>query len=95
MDRIKSIEPLSLEGNVAENWRRWIQRWKLYVVASGVDKNPEATQSAILLHTIGQDAIEVYNTFIFTEEAVDKIDPLIKKFEEHCSWGKISYLREI
>ena len=88
MERLKSIEPLSLQGNVAENWRRWIQRWKLYVVASGADKKTEAIQCAIFLHTIGQDAIEVYNTFTFTEEQVDKINPLIQKFEDHCAWKK-------
>ena len=58
------------------------------VVASGADKKPEATQCAIFLHTIGQDAIEVYNTFVFTEAQSNKIDHLIQKFEEHCAWKK-------
>ena len=88
METLKSIGPLSLEGNVCENWRRWIQRWRLYIVASGADKKPEATQCAIFLHTIGQDAIDVYNTFTFTEAETDKIDPLIQKFEQHCAWKK-------
>ena len=88
MENLKAIGPLSLEGNVSENWRRWIQRWELYVKASGADKKPEATQCAIFLHTIGQDAIDVYNTFAFTEADTDKINPIIRKFEEHCAWKK-------
>ena len=88
MEHMKSIGALSLNGNVAENWRKWKQRWDLYAVASGAEKKPEATQCAILLHTIGQDALDVYNTFTFTEEEENKIKPLIKKFEDHCAWKK-------
>ena len=37
----------------------------------------EATQCAIFLHTIGDEALEVYDTFTFTETEQDKIEPLI------------------
>ena len=38
MENMKPMGPLNMGGNVAENWRKWKQRWNLYVKASGVDK---------------------------------------------------------
>jgi hypothetical protein len=73
---MKSIRILILIGNVAGNRRKWKQHWGLN---TGVDKKPEATQCTVLLHTIGQDALDVYNTFTLTEKEANKIKPLIKK----------------
>ena len=44
-----------------------------------------ATQCAIFLHTIGEEALDVYDTFTFTETEQDKIEPLIQKFEGYCT----------
>ena len=64
-----------LEGNLSENWRRWVQRFDLYLTASGKIEKDEKVQCAILLHgTIGEEALEIYNTFRFaTGEDPDKI----------------------
>ena len=81
---MKPMGPLKLEGNIAENWRKWKLRWSLYAKASGTDKQEEATQCAIFLHTIGEEALEVYDTFSITEEQKDKLVPIIEKFEAYC-----------
>ena len=65
--------PLSFEGNLAENWRRWIQQFRLYLSATGSDKKDEKVQCSILLTVAGEDAVEVFNTFTFTETEEDKI----------------------
>ena len=85
MEHMKPMVPLKLEGNIAENWRKWKLRWSLYAKASGADKQEEATQCAIFLHTIGEEALEVYDTFSFTEEQKGKLVPIIEKFEAYCS----------
>ena len=56
MENMKPMGPLNMGGNVAENWRKWKQRWNLYVKASGANEKDEATQCAIFLHTIGDEA---------------------------------------
>ena len=38
MDKINNPEPLYFEGNVAENWRRWKQRFLIFMTATGTDK---------------------------------------------------------
>ncbi|GFO22430.1 polyprotein [Plakobranchus ocellatus] len=79
-DLIFAASPcLHLEGNIAENWRKW------YLEASELDKKPKKQQKAILLHTKGPDTLELINTFTFSEEeGIDDISVIMQKFEEHC-----------
>ena len=51
-------------------------------------------QCAILLHLIGEDALRIYNTFTFVDNEVDKIKPIIGKFDDHFNPKKnITYER--
>ena len=85
MDKFQHPEPLSLQGNLAENWRRWRQRFELYMTASGNDSKEEGTKSAILLHVAGPEALEVYNTFTWEEEADKrKVAKIMEQFESYC-----------
>ena len=60
--RLKPPEYLSLHGNVAENWRRWHQRFELYMLAIEADSKPNCTKIAILF-SAKTDALERYNHF--------------------------------
>ncbi|XP_068690629.1 uncharacterized protein [Montipora capricornis] len=84
MEVFKPPGALVLEGNLSENWRRWVQRFDLYLTASGKIEENEKVQCAILLRTIGEDGLEIYNTFRFaTGEDPNKIAHLKKKFEDY------------
>ncbi|XP_070550519.1 uncharacterized protein [Ptychodera flava] len=86
MDKFRPPEPLKLEGNLSENWRRWKQRFQLYMEASEANEKPEKNQCSIFLHVVGDEALEAYNTFTFTNAAdKEKIQVLYEKFEEYCS----------
>ena len=85
MESLNPPKTLCLEGNTAENWRRWIQRFRLYMCATEKDKKAEKLQCAMLLHCAGEEAQELYNTFTFADGEKDKIAPLIKKFEDYCT----------
>ena len=82
---LKPPRALSFEGNVAENWRRWIQHFRLFLNATGRDKKSEEIQCSTLLAVAGEDAMEVYNTFVFAEGEENKIETLIKTFELYCT----------
>ena len=74
MEFFKPLEALSLHGNV-----RWVQRLDLYLKASGKIQENEDVQCAILLHVIGEETMEIYNTFQFaTEEDRTKLDVLVE-----------------
>ncbi|MES9901692.1 MAG: RNase H-like domain-containing protein, partial [Sedimenticola sp.] len=72
--------------NLSECWRRWEQRFDLYLKASSKSKEDEKTQVAILLHSLGDEGIEIYNNFIFDDPAnKDKIKEVLSKFRDYCN----------
>ena len=96
MDTLRPPNSLSFEGNVSENWRRWIQQFRLYLNATGRDRKPEKVQCSTLLTVAGEDAVEIYNTFTFSSGETDKIEPLISKFQAYCIPKKnISFERHV
>ena len=84
MDTLRPPNSLSFEGNVSENWRRWIQQFRLYLNATGRDRKPEKVRCSTLLTVAGEDAVEIYNTFTFASGETDKIEALISKFQAYC-----------
>ncbi|KAK3755128.1 hypothetical protein QZH41_005886 [Actinostola sp. cb2023] len=81
-------------GNVADNWRRWLQQFNLYMNATGRDGKDEKIQYSTFLTIAGEDALEIYNTFTFEEAEANKVKPLIKKFEAYCNPRKnVTYER--
>ena len=84
MSAFKPPSTLSLEGNVADNWRKWKQRFQLYMEASGSMKKPEKQRVAIFLHLVGEEGLEIYNTFSLST-VEQKLDIIFKKFEDYCN----------
>ena len=85
MDRLQPPGPLNLQGNLAENWRRWRQRFELFSSASGLSEKDEKVQSATLLHVAGEEALEIYNTFAWDHEGDEnKVNTIMAKFEAYC-----------
>ena len=67
--------------NPADNWRKFKQRFDLYSVASGLKEKSEDLQASALLHMVGEDALEVYNSFEFTTVADKmKVKSICEKF---------------
>ena len=96
MNQLPPPKPLSFVGNVAENWRRWIQQFRLYLNATGFDKKPAQVQCSTLLTVAGEEALEIFNTFGLTDEDKVKIDVVIKKFEEYCTPKRnVTYERHV
>ena len=73
MDNMKALDNLCLSGDIAENWKKWKQRWTLYALASGAAEKDESVQCAILLHMIGEESLDICNTFTFSQDEVNKI----------------------
>ena len=97
MDKLNPPEQLSLEGNVAENWRKWKQRFELFSAASGLSEKDDKIQSATLLHVVGPEALEIYNTFSWENEGDEnKVVKIMEKFQAYCSPQKnITWERHI
>ena len=79
--------PLRLDAtNLEEEWKFFLQKFRLYMTASGSSEKPEKTRLAMFLNFVGDEALKVYNTFIFTAPAdAEKLDVVINKFKDYCT----------
>ncbi|KAK0132248.1 hypothetical protein N1851_032926 [Merluccius polli] len=75
-----------LHGNLSENWRRFRQRFELYLTAAGGASKSATVQSSLFLHVAGEEAVEVYNTFTYeADDDKHKLPIILDKFEEYCN----------
>ena len=74
------------DANLAETFHSWRRQVDFYLKASGASEKPEATQTAIILHCAGVQVQEVYEHFVFADDA-DKDDPqkVLDKLADYCS----------
>ncbi|UYV68079.1 hypothetical protein LAZ67_5002987 [Cordylochernes scorpioides] len=82
---LKSPKELEILGNLSENWKRFKQRFEIYLEASGLNEKKDNTKTAIFLNIAGENAIDIYNNFKFDKEE-DKYNPdiILKQFEDYC-----------
>ena len=71
MEQFKLPSPLSLEGNLSES-QRFELYFELYLKATEADKKDEQIRVAILLHCVGEDGLEVFNTFQFENKEITR-----------------------
>ncbi|XP_042142891.1 uncharacterized protein K02A2.6-like [Ixodes scapularis] len=78
---------LLLSENVQKNWMLFKQKFELYLQATAPDKpRTEATKTATLLTIAGDDALEIFNNFVFAEgESKEDYKTLVAKFEDYCA----------
>ena len=65
--QVSPPQPLEIEGDRADNWKIWKQRWENYCIITGLNSQPEDYKCAILLHSIGIEAMRIYNGMKFSE----------------------------
>ena len=93
--RCTRLDPtLLLSGNAAQKWKKFKQIFKLYRIASGVCDRDAKLRVPLLLHVMGEESIERYNSFTWYDEdeedktdynQVWKIRELSDAEEEHCA----------
>ncbi|CAC5362482.1 unnamed protein product [Mytilus coruscus] len=69
---------------------RWKQTMNLYLEVAMGEKT-EKEQCRAVLYVIGLEGREIYNTLNFGENEADKLEVLLKKFEDYCIPKKKCY----
>ena len=73
-------------GNVSENFKRWKRQVEVYLAASGVSEKDDKVQTAIILNCAGPHVLEVYDTFIWTDDGDrDKPDKFLEALKRYCN----------
>ena len=83
-------EKLVLNGNLKENFRKFKEQFEIYITAAEIKDKTADIQCATLLHVIGPDAVEIFNTFKWNEDGdtagdVKKVDKILGKYEKYCN----------
>ncbi|PIK34848.1 hypothetical protein BSL78_28326 [Apostichopus japonicus] len=88
---------MSLQGNMAENFRRFRQSFEIYSIATDLGKKDDAVQSMTLLHVAGPEVVEVYNTFKWDTAGDDKkLGKILEQLEKYCNPRKnVTYERHV
>ncbi len=74
-------EPLKiLDGNTSLKWKTFKQKWTNNEIATGVSE--DATRVATFLTVIGEEAVDVYNTFKGDNLEIARV---LEKFDAFCN----------
>lgn len=85
MDKLKPPTELKLTGNVEDQWRRFKQRFSLYLQAIGADEEDDERKVALFLTVAGSDAIDVFNSFQLMAVEQNNFKLVIEKFDTFCT----------
>ena len=54
-------------GNLAEQWRKWEQQFRVYYTPAEIVKKEAKSRVAILLHCAGSEAQDIHSNFVFSD----------------------------
>uniref|UniRef100_A0A2S2NI46 RNA-directed DNA polymerase n=1 Tax=Schizaphis graminum TaxID=13262 RepID=A0A2S2NI46_SCHGA len=87
----KSPKEMDFTGNIEQNWKNWKQRLSFFLLATGKSKDTDEAKIAILITLIGDDGLNVYNTFD-PKKINDGDKPVFAKvieaFDNYCNGKK-------
>ncbi|ODM87902.1 hypothetical protein Ocin01_18780, partial [Orchesella cincta] len=73
-------------GNVSANWKRWFLKWTMYELATGLDTKSGRVRIAAMLSSVGQDGLDLFQTFEWKDENEPKsYRAVMEKFEKWCT----------
>ena len=82
------------KGNLAANWKKWIQIWKAYEIVTGLDKQPSTLRVATFITCIGPDALEIHTGLPFqSHDDRQNIGKLLELWQNYCI-GKTNVIYE-
>lgn len=83
---VTQLKPLVVQkgDNAADKWKKWKLRYEIFADANEISKFPTSKQTAIFLNAIGDDGIEIFNSFNIDRTKATP-EEIIKKFDEKFS----------
>ncbi|XP_018366780.1 PREDICTED: uncharacterized protein K02A2.6-like [Trachymyrmex cornetzi] len=83
MEFLKQPKPMDWGGDQALNWKKFKKSFGLYLVATGASKKAEEIKAAILMHCIGEQAVDVIDTLGLSEDELKVKDTIIAKLDTY------------
>lgn len=77
--------PLILTGNLSANWRMFYQNFEIFLIASNNNEKDDSVKVALLLNVIGQEGVDLFNTFNLTDAERKDLNTVKTKFQNHTT----------
>lgn len=71
-------------GNLSENWRRFKRGFDIYMRATELENKADTVKISVFLNVIGDDAVDVYDTFQLTDAQRADYAQVTKAFNDFC-----------
>lgn len=84
-DDLKKVQPLKMDGNLSENWRRFKRNFDIFMRAGELNEKTDAIKINTLLNAIGEEAVEVFDSFNLTEKQQTSYTEVVKSFADFCA----------
>lgn len=84
MEFITRPTPLKLDGNIAENWKRFKRSFDTFMVATEYNTKTDDKRIALFLNVLGEDGNDAYDTFNLSVDERAVYATVIKSFNDFC-----------
>lgn len=84
-DYLRAVDKLKLDGNMSENWRRFKRNFDIFMSASGISGKGDTTKINTFLNAIGEDAVDLFDSFTLTTEQKESYEETVKVFSDFCT----------
>ena len=87
LGQVRPQNALKFSGNLAQNWRDWLQLWRSYEIVTRLRHcGDDEIRVASFVTSIGSRGQRVYNSLPFRKDAErQNMDRVIELFTEYCS----------
>lgn len=82
---LRKPEELRLEGNVAENWKKFRKQLENFLLAAGLTEKPSEEKCAIALNLIGEEAFDLLELLDLEEVDRKSFELVIEAYEKYCT----------
>lgn len=83
MDVFNKPPELSFDGNMAQNWKKFMAKFDNYIVCSGKTERTDEEKVAYLMNFIGDEALELFETFGITASERKKLKSVTDAFAQN------------
>jgi hypothetical protein len=77
------IQPLVFADDMEANWKLWLQKFKIFLLAEDLQDSSDERKVALLLHSMGDKGVEIYNSFGLSHDEKQDFEDVVKRFDAY------------